>query len=319
MNRRQFLSMAGAFAGCTGGVGEAFALTSSSPASASNVLVIVDLDGGNDSLNTVIPIADPLYRTLRPGLAISRSRALPLDENTALHPSLSMLMNVWHANELAIVQGVGVDATERSHYRSRQIWDTASDADEYRRDGWLERANGSRASMQDVVASGSFVAACEAAARRIAARDVHDAPDSVNVIRLTLHGFDTHENQAQRHAWLLTQLAEGLALLRTTLIASGDWRRTLVMTRSDFGRSARENAARGTEHGAAASHFMLGGNVRGGLFGAPPRLDALDAAGGLVVGIDFRSFYATALAACGHIDPASVFGGRFEPLPLLRA
>ncbi|KND58162.1 hypothetical protein BSCH_01116c [Candidatus Paraburkholderia schumanniana] len=151
-----------------------------------------------------------------------------------------------------------------------------------------------------------FVASCEAAARLIAMR-------RVAVMRLTLHGFDTHESQARRHASLLAGFAEGLALLRARLIASGDWSRTLVMTRSDFGRSARENAAGGTEHGSGAPHFLMGGNVRGGLFGAAPRLDELDEAGGLPVGIDFRRLYAIVLGA-----DALGLGRRFQPLPLLR-
>jgi uncharacterized protein (DUF1501 family) len=102
------------------------------------------------------------------------------------------------------------------------------------------------------------------------------------------------------------------------LIASGAWSRTLVMTRSEFGRTARENAAGGTDHGAAAAHFMMGGRVRGGLFGMPPQLDRLDADGGLPVGVDFRRLYATVLDACGQIDSSSILGARFEPLRILR-
>ncbi|SAK70833.1 twin-arginine translocation pathway signal sequence domain-containing protein [Caballeronia pedi] len=285
MNRRQFLSIAGAFAGCAGSVGDAFAFSRSDPPSSIRTLVLVDLDGGNDALNTVIPIADPRYRALRPNLAISKDRALMLDERTALHPSLLPLMNAWRANDMAIVQGVGYDAPNRSHFRSRQIWDTASHADEYRADDLFDRV-----------------------------KDTHGA----NVIRVTLHGFDTHENQAHRHAALLARLAEGLASLRASLIASGDWNRTLVMTRSEFGRAARENAAGGTEHGAGAAHFMMGGNVRGGLFGMPPRLDRLDADGGLPVGVDLRRLYATAIPACWRFDAAAILGQRVEPLPLLR-
>ncbi|SAK78850.1 PF07394 family protein [Caballeronia catudaia] len=287
MNRRRFLSIAGAFAGWAGGVGETFAFSRSDSIDA---LVLVDLDGGNDGLNTVIPYADPRYRALRPNLALSREQVIPLDERTALHPSLLPLMSAWRANELAIVQGVGYDGPNRSHFRSRQIWDTASHADEYRLDDWLART--SAASFDD-------------AARCITA---HSAQDGLNVIQLTLHGFDTHENQAHRHAVLLARFAEGLAWLRTALIASGAWRRTLVMTRSEFGRSARENAAGGTDHGAAAPHFLMGGNVRGGLFGMPPRLARLDADGGVPVGIDFRRLYANAHGAAG-----------IEPLQLLRA
>ncbi|WP_321791150.1 DUF1501 domain-containing protein [Caballeronia sp. J97] len=288
MNRRQFLSIAGAFAGCACNVADAFAGAHSDASSPIRSLVLVDLDGGNDALNMVIPIADPRYRVLRPSLAIPKDRALPLDEHTALHPSLLPLMSAWRAKDLAIVQGVGYDSRNRSHFRSREIWDTASHADEYRADGWLDRVNGSRGR-------------------------------GVKVIHVTLHGFDTHESQAHRHAALLADLAQGLATLRASLIASGAWDRTLVMTRSEFGRAARENDAGGTEHGAAAAHFMMGGSVRGGLFGAPPRLDRLDADGGLPVGIDFRRLYATVLEACWRIDAASILGARFEPLPMLRA
>lgn len=312
MNRRQFLSIAGAFAGCTASI-DTFALARSNASSFIKALVLVDLDGGNDGLNTVIPIADPLYHALRPTLAISRERALLLDERSALHPSLRPLMSAWRACDLAIVQGVGYDAPNRSHFRSRQIWDTASHVDEYRRDGWLDRVNGSHSSED--LKTATFVASCDAAARLIVTRG--DA-DDMHVIHLTLHGFDTHENQMHRHAALLAQLAEGLVSLRATLIRAGAWDRTLVMTRSEFGRSARENAAGGTDHGAASVHFMVGGSVRGGLFGAPPRLDQLDGDGGLSVDVDFRRLCATALAACWSLDSASVLGQRFEPLPVLR-
>ncbi|WP_250513084.1 DUF1501 domain-containing protein [Caballeronia sp. INDeC2] len=303
MNRRQFLSIAGAFAGCAGSGREAFAIAHSGSGSSVRVLVLVDLDGGNDGLNTVIPFADPRYRELRPNLAISNDQALTLDERTALHPSLSPLMSAWRANDLAIVQGVGYGAPNRSHYRSRQIWDTASHADEYRADGWLDR-------VSVVTEVKTFEAAGDAIAR--------GSSYEVNVIRLSLHGFDTHENQARRHAACLAQLAEGLASLRASLIASGAWNRTLVMTRSEFGRAARENAAGGTDHGAAAAHFVMGGRVRGGLFGTPPRLDRLDAEGGLPVGIDFRRLYATVLDACWQSGSESILGARFEPLPILR-
>ncbi|MFM0320877.1 DUF1501 domain-containing protein [Caballeronia glebae] len=287
MNRRQFLSIAGAFAGCAGSISDACAIAHSDTSSSIRSLVLVDLEGGNDALNTVIPIADARYRVLRPHLAISRDRALMLDERTALHPSLLPLMSAWRARDLAIVQGVGYDAPNRSHFRSRQIWDTASHADEYRADGWLDRVNEFHAS-------------------------------SVTVSRITLHGFDTHENQLDRHAARLAGLASQLASLRASLIASGAWSRTLVMTRSEFGRTARENAAGGTDHGAAAAHFMMGGRVRGGLFGMPPQLDRLDADGGLPVGVDFRRLYATVLDACGQIDSSSILGARFEPLRILR-
>ncbi|WP_050452468.1 DUF1501 domain-containing protein [Candidatus Burkholderia verschuerenii] len=274
MDRRTFLSLAGVWAGCPPVFG---ALPSRLVSHDRQIgaLVVVELDGGNDGLNTVIPLDDPRYRELRPTLAIATRDALPIDRRTGLHPSLNALMPAWRAGQLAIVQGVGYAMPNRSHFRSQQIWRTASRADEYRAD------------------------------------------DTTKVFRLTLHGFDTHANQATRHAALLNQLASGLASLRAALTRSGDWNRTLVLTVSEFGRSARENASGGTEHGAAAPHFLLGGSVLGGMYGEWPRLDALDDDGALPAAIDFRRLYATALASCAGIESACA--PHVEPLPILRS
>lgn len=332
MNRREFLSIAGALAAGPLSAGSAPAAT---PADgAITALVLVDFSGGNDGLNTVIPIADERYQALRPTLHIPRDKALSIDERTALHPSLRPLMPAWNAGEWAIVQGVGYAQPSRSHYRSQQIWNTASDADDYRREGWLARSIASRMHTFGTAEAGpfpagvnpsplnspfdlrSFAASCDAAARVIRASR---AQKGVTVIRLALNGFDTHEHQAARHASLLAQFAEGIASMRRTLTASGDWQRTLVMTRSEFGRSARENEARGTDHGAAAPHFALGGAVRGGLFGDAPKLDQLDADGGVQASVDFRRLCATVLDTCWSVASAPVIGRSFEPLPFVRA
>lgn len=92
----------------------------------SGILLLVELKGGNDGLNTVIPYANPLYRTLRPGIALARERVLQLDEHVGLHARLQPLMEAWQARDLAIVQGVGYPDPNRSHFRSIEIWDTAS-------------------------------------------------------------------------------------------------------------------------------------------------------------------------------------------------
>jgi uncharacterized protein (DUF1501 family) len=203
------------------------------------------------------------------------------------------LMASWREGQMAIVQGVGIPENNSSHFRAKQIWDTASL--EYAGECWL---NGIVH-----VDERTFEASCLRAARMIA------SDRRTQTLRITLHGFDTHENQATRHAMLLAQFARGLAFMRTALVNSGDWNRTLVMSVSEFGRSAQENASRGTEHGGAAPLFLLGGNVRGGLYGTPPRLDALDIDGGLPVDIDFRRIYATARL--------NAVTARFEPLPIL--
>lgn len=136
MNRREFLATAGATTVAVAwGAQPACAAT----AGYGNVLVLVELKGGNDGLNTVIPFADPAYYALRPQLAIPREQVLALDAATGLHPALQPLLALWQARELAVVQGVGYPDANLSHFRSIEIWDTASRSNQYLPDGWLAR------------------------------------------------------------------------------------------------------------------------------------------------------------------------------------
>lgn len=104
-----------------------------------NLLLLVELKGGNDGLNTVVPYADPSYYRLRPRLAIRREEVLQLDQRTGLHSALQPLLGMWQAGELAIVQGVGYPQPNLSHFRSIEIWESASQSNEYLADGWLAR------------------------------------------------------------------------------------------------------------------------------------------------------------------------------------
>lgn len=135
MKRREFLRVLGAGALIPWSAELAFA--AAPPGRYRNLLVLVELKGGNDGLNTVIPYADSLYRELRPQLAIPRDRILPLDERSALHPALEPLLPLWKAKEVAIVEGVGYPQPNLSHFRSIEIWDTASASNEYLDKGWL--------------------------------------------------------------------------------------------------------------------------------------------------------------------------------------
>ncbi len=137
MDRRKFLTATGAAAvtGWLPGVARA------GPASRyDNTLVLVELKGGNDGLNTVVPYADRDYYSLRPRLAIAREQVLQLDGHSGLHPALQPLMALWQNRELAVVQSVGYPSANLSHFRSIEIWDTASKSTEYLSDGWLTRA-----------------------------------------------------------------------------------------------------------------------------------------------------------------------------------
>jgi hypothetical protein len=140
----------------------------------------------------------------------------------------------------------------------------------------------------------------------------------IAVARITLTGFDTHGNQQPTQARLLGELADGLALLKSRLQAQGRWDDTLVLSYAEFGRRPRENGNRGTDHGTANSHFLLGGRVKGGLYGQTAPLAGLTD-GNLPYAIDFRQLYSTVVQDWWGKDAASLFGQRFDRLPLLRA
>lgn len=103
------------------------------------ILVVLQLAGGNDGLNTVVPFDNDHYRRARPRLGLARREVLPLDDALGFHPSLAPLMAVRDAGQMAIVQGVGYPNPNRSHFRSMEIWQTGSDAERYVREGWLGR------------------------------------------------------------------------------------------------------------------------------------------------------------------------------------
>ncbi|WP_179403884.1 DUF1501 domain-containing protein [Burkholderia guangdongensis] len=415
MNRRDFLTLTGAAA--TAGVSVwlpdaavAAALPGAQPSAGyANTLILVELKGGNDGLNTVVPYADPLYYTLRRSIGIKRDQVLQIDERTGLHPALAPLLPLWRDRQLAIVQGVGYPQPNLSHFRSIEIWDTASRADQYLHEGWLTRtfaqapvpagfaadgvvlgsaemgpmSNGARAIAlvnpaqfiraarlvepialrernpalahiidveNDIVKAadrlrprggmrafntafpgGAFGTSVKTAMQVLAACDTPGASaqggaapngvaqNGVAVLRLTLNGFDTHQNQPGQQASLLKQFSDGIVAMRSALIELGRWDRTLVMTYAEFGRRARENQSNGTDHGTAAPHFVMGGRVAGGLYGAPPALGQLDGNGNLPVAVDFRRLYATVLGPWWGLDSTRVLQQRFEPLPLLRA
>ena len=103
------------------------------------ILVVIQLSGGNDGLNTVIPYSNDIYYNLRPTLAIPKNEVLGLSDNLGLHPALSPLRSLYDAGDLSIVNSVGYPNPDRSHFRSMDIWQTASGSDEYLQTGWLGR------------------------------------------------------------------------------------------------------------------------------------------------------------------------------------
>jgi uncharacterized protein (DUF1501 family) len=103
------------------------------------VLVILQLSGGNDGLNTVIPFRNDIYYSNRPQLGIERDKALPLSDEVALHPALTGLKDLYEDGNLGILNAVGYPNPDRSHFRSIDIWQTATDSKNYLNTGWLGR------------------------------------------------------------------------------------------------------------------------------------------------------------------------------------
>jgi uncharacterized protein (DUF1501 family) len=110
------------------------------PASTTNgkdpVLVVVQLNGGNDGLNTVIPYANNLYHDNRPTIRVAEDDVLHLNDEVGLHPSMAALKQFYDDGKLAVIQGIGYPNPDRSHFRSMDIWHTA-EPDELAENGWL--------------------------------------------------------------------------------------------------------------------------------------------------------------------------------------
>jgi uncharacterized protein (DUF1501 family) len=382
MDRRLFLQTCAA-----AGLGVFVPCVAVAAVSYKRLFILVELKGGNDGLNTVVPYADPDYYHLRPRIAVKRDDVLQIDQRTGLHPALAPLVPLWQSGELAIVQGIGYAQPNLSHFRSIEIWDTASRSDEYLTDGWLARAFAVSPVPKSFAADGVIIGSSElgplagTGARAVAlanteqflrraklaqpvqargnralshilkvesdvaqaaaglhgnrtfrtefpsgafgnavktAAQVVASEAGVAAVRLSLNGFDTHQNQPATHANLLRQLGEGLSALRSALQELGRWDSTLVLTYAEFGRRAQENGSNGTDHGTASAHFALGGKVKGGLYGEAPRLDRLES-GNLVHAVDFRAVYATVLVRWWGVPSSSTLGGRFATLNLVTA
>jgi uncharacterized protein (DUF1501 family) len=386
VNRRRFVKLAAALP-LAGMCGPALALAPRD-ADYRRLLVLVELKGGNDGLNTVVPYADATYYALRPKIGIERDRVAQLSDRVGLHPSLEPLLALWKSRELAVLQGVGYPEPNLSHFRSIEIWDTASRSDEYLQEGWLTRTFNAAPTPKDFAADGVIVgspdlgplsgvgtraialtnteqflrqarlAVAEGETRNKALKhilkvegDILQAasrlsPDhvfvtafpegafgnaiktachvianraGVAVVRVTLPGFDTHSGQPATQTKLLSELARGLAALKSALLELGRWDDTLVLTYAEFGRRPKENLSSGTDHGTASVHFAIGGRVAGGLYGEQPTLDRLSDDGNLPYAIDFRSVYATILERWWGVSAAGPLGGRFATLPIIRS
>ena len=103
------------------------------------VVVILQLSGGNDGLNTVVPVRNDLYYKARPRLGIEKTKSLLITDEVGLHPALTSFKNFYDDGALGIINNVGYPNPDRSHFRSMDIWHTASQSNEYLTTGWVGR------------------------------------------------------------------------------------------------------------------------------------------------------------------------------------
>lgn len=405
MKRRNFLLAAGSGLAVIANSEHVFARALSQaplpglPGSDKRCLVLVNLFGGNDGLNCVVPHGDDRYYRLRPGLAIDRNEVLAIDARVGLNPSMRSLKSLYDRRMVAIVQGVGYPNPDHSHFRSTEIWQTAA-PDRYEHTGWLgryfddasmprenlfkgvaiskvlpEAMVSARTDIPSIPGLGSYnmMADRNAAARDAFSRQARDhtlpfaSPYLAHVMEIESdaqrsseelprlvagyvpkasypatgigrslalaaqivgsnlgtkviyveHGsFDTHVSQRKTQDQLLTQFSDAVAAFYADLAAHGNDRRVLTLTFSEFGRRIEENGSRGTDHGEASPLFLIGGGVRGGLYGAMPDLGATNM-GNVRFSVDFRSVYATVLERWLGRPAARVLDGEFAKLPVL--
>ncbi len=244
MKRRNFLKLC--LAGCLTRFSLPFVNKNDKINEVFTDLSIIHLKGGNDAFNTVVPLNCPEYFAKRPGLALDKNSLLPLSASYGLNPALSQLHTHFKQGNLAVLLGIGYPNPSFSHVRANQIWRSAN-CKQLSDDFWLS------------------------------------VNTNLKTQPITIEGFDTHENQAEKHACLLGELDSKIA--QTNQCESG---RGLCFIYSEMGRSLNENPEGGTDHGHSNLAFLIGQNVRGGVYGAYSNEDNEENA----YAIDFRKVYA---------------------------
>ncbi len=349
-------------------------------------LVIVQLSGGNDGLNTVIPYGLDEYYQNRKQIGILENKISKIDERFGFNSKLSNFHDLHQRGLLSIVNSVGYPNPNRSHFRSMDIWHTASDSDENLQTGWLGRYldNNCTNSYEGIDVGGSLSLAMkgdlQAGIALTDPKSFHETmsseffkqlndPISENdelnflykvfndtknsaeyiydqyklktnssqykgrfgqklkqiatliksdiqtpVFYTELSGFDTHVNQTQSQDRLFDQLNEGIGSFVADLEKDDLMKETTIMVFSEFGRRLKENASRGTDHGAANVLFIIDTD-----FSAQAHkyneinLQELRN-GDPIFKVDFRSVYQDLLSNRLNVDPKNILRKTFKDL-----
>ena len=355
-------------------------------------LIIIQFSGGNDGLNTVIPFNNDIYYKSRPQIAIQSAEVLRLTDELGFNPHLEALKSLYDDGDLSIINSVGYPNPNRSHFRSMDIWHTASGSDEFMSYGWLGKYLDQKQSINAyhaIEVDDSLSLAMKGAKHNGLATtdpnrmwsttkdpqiqqtkrthvDEHsnlgylrktmvetvDAAEYVNqknkngrsstsypntelgrnlkltaqlinggaatkVFYISMGGFDTHFNQIQRQQKLHKEFSDALSVFVKDLKDANNWKDTLILNFSEFGRRVSQNGSQGTDHGTASNVFVMGGGLkRPGFFNEAPDLSDLDE-GDLKFQIDFRSVYATVLENWLGGNSTGIISGQHKKLNIV--
>ncbi|WP_243473580.1 DUF1501 domain-containing protein [Winogradskyella sp. MH6] len=357
-------------------------------------LVVVQLAGGNDGLNTIIPYNNDIYYNSRPRLAITKD-IIKMTDDLGFHSSLAPLRSLFDNGELSILNNVGYPNPVRSHFRSMDIWQTASDSNQYLQSGWLgrymdmygnkpynaiemdeqlslamkgEHFNGiatndykvlyrtakdpffesvhnhyndahlnehnlgylyqtmieAKSSAKYIYENTKVKLSQQDYPKNALAKQLKNVAQFINsnidtkVFYTSLGGFDTHANQQDKQARLLSQYAESISSFVKDLKQNGTFKDSLILTFSEFGRRVKQNAANGTDHGAANNVFVIGKNLKqAGFYNNLASLKDLDSNGDLKYEIDFRTVYATILSKWLNANDEVVLNQNFKKLSFI--
>jgi uncharacterized protein (DUF1501 family) len=355
-------------------------------------LVIVQLSGGNDGLNTIIPYTNDIYYKSRPNIAIAKNDCIKITDEFGINKNLASLKHLYDKGYLSVINNVGYPNPIRSHFRSTDIWHTASDSNQYLNTGWLGRyidiygkkpysgielddslslimkgdvlkgiATKNPTSLYNNTKTPYFKKVLDSQ------RDVHlsehnlgylyktmiEAKSSAKyifetsktynstltypnnpfgkqlkttaqlinssveskVFYVSMGGFDTHVRQEKKQNKLLQTYSEAMDVFVKDLEQKDTFKDTLILTFSEFGRRVQQNAANGTDHGAANNVFIIGKNLKKqGFYNEAPNLIDLDKNGDIKYTVDFRSIYATILDKWLEVDDATILNKSYSKL-----
>lgn len=355
-------------------------------------LVIIQLSGGNDGLNTVIPYGLDAYYQNRSAIGIDKLQMHKLNDQFGLHSSLTGMFKLHQEGKMSILNSVGYPNPNRSHFRSMDIWQTASDSNHYEQTGWLGRyldnhcdnayngieLNGNLSlalkgynksgialthpkAFYDTIHSEfydqlkpptetnntelDFMYKCFSDTKDSAKYILDQYKSKKNtteykkgklgqnlkkiatliksdiqtpVFYTSLGGFDTHVNQLNNHERLLTELDNGVSSFVADLEKDNLLKDTTILIFSEFGRRLKENASRGTDHGAANVTFLIDTNFSN----AAHNYNTIDLSnldnGDPIYKVDFRSIYQEVINHRLNGNAEKILKKQYTPLQLFK-